>query len=185
MFICVILYKLKHKHLHTYLLWQAWWLWLPYSQYSIPESHAYGVLFHSWYVMLQFVRNMKIFCSEDIFWFQSYWSRNILHGNFRLLFVNYMVVIHTLFTNLTQRCHICWRVVHQLWHTTGFQLCCSKPWRVPHVGQEILTLSGTPDFTSFWGVHDFTHSLYIHYILLNLTVLGLCLRVNDWFVGLY
>ena len=30
-----------------------------------------------------------------------------LHGNFRLLFGNYMVVIHTLFTNLTPLCHIC------------------------------------------------------------------------------
>ena len=34
--------------------------------------------------------------------------------------------------------------------------------RVPHVGHELLTLSGTDDFTPFWGVHDFTHSLYIH-----------------------
>ena len=25
----------------------------------------------------------------------------------------------------------------------------------------------------------FTHSLYMHYILLNLSVLGLCLRIND------
>ena len=32
-------------------------------------------------------------------------------------------------------------------------------------------------FHSFWGVHDFTHSLYIHYIWLNLSVLGLCLRI--------
>ena len=28
-------------------------------------------------------------------------------------------------------------------------------------------------------MHDFTNSLYIHYILLNLSVLGLCLRIND------
>ena len=31
---------------------------------------------------------------------------------------------------------------------------------------------------SRWGVHDFTHSLYIHYILLNVSVLGLCLRIT-------
>ena len=31
---------------------------------------------------------------------------------------------------------------------------------MPHVGQEMLTLFGTPDFTPF----DFTHSLYILYI---------------------
>ena len=45
----------------------------------------------------------------------------------------------------------------------------------------MLTLSGTPDFTQSWGVHDFTHSLYIHYILLNLSDLGICLRINDLF----
>ena len=51
---------------------------------------------------------------------------------------------------------------------------------MPHVGQEMLTLSGTHDFIPFvGGVHDFTHSLYVHYILLNLSVLGLCLRIND------
>ena len=44
----------------------------------------------------------------------------------------------------------------------------------------MFTLSGTPDFTPFLGVHDCTHSLYIHYILLNLSVLGLCLRINYW-----
>ena len=33
---------------------------------------------------------------------------------------------------------------------------------------------------SLWGVHD----LPIHYILLNLSVLALCLRINDWFVCL-
>ena len=31
------------------------------------------------------------------------------------------------------------------WHMTVL----SKSWRVPHVGQELLTLSGTPDFTPF------------------------------------
>ena len=33
----------------------------------------------------------------------------------------------------------------------GMTECCvlGKSWRVPHVEQEMLTLSGTPDFTSF------------------------------------
>ena len=50
------------------------------------------------------------------------------------------------------------------------------------------------DWYHIWGnalpehlIHDFTHVLsiyiyiyiYIHYILLNLSVLGLCLRIND------
>ena len=56
-------------------------------------------IFHCWYVMLGLVWNMKIFCSEDLFWFQSYWSRNIFHINFRLLFGISMVIIQTLFTN--------------------------------------------------------------------------------------
>ena len=47
----------------------------------------------------------------------------------------------------------------------------------PHVGQELLTLSGKHDFAPFG---EFMISP-IHYIntLLNLSVLGLCLRIND------
>ena len=41
---------------------------------------------------------------------------------------------------------------------------------MPHVAQGMLTLS---------GVHDCTHSLYMHYILLNLSVFGQRLRIND------
>ena len=37
----------------------------------------------------------------------------------------------------------------------------------------MLTLSGTPDFTPF-----------VYYILLKLSVVYLCLRINDWFVCL-
>ena len=114
-------------------------------------------LFHSWYVMLGFVRN--ILCSEDLFWFQSYWGRDILHGNFRLLFWNTMVVIQTVFTNLTLLCHICWTVysptVTYDWFIWG------KSWRVPHVGQEMLTLSGTPDFTPFGEFIYYMYTLYI------------------------
>ena len=121
-------------------------------------------LFHSWYVMLGLVRNMKIFCSEDLFWFQSYWSRDILHGNFRLVFGNYIDVIQTLFTNLTPL------VSHMLnglftncdiWRVSSY-LC--KSWRVPHVGQEMLTLSGTSDCIHF-GVFMISpiHYIYIIY----------------------
>ena len=131
-------------------------------------------LFHSWYIMLGFIRNM-IFCSEDLFWFQSYWSRAILHENFRLLFGNYMVVIHTLFTNLTPLCHICQMVCSLTVTCDWFPVMWNKSCRVPHVGLETPTLSGTPHFT---------HSLYIHFILLNLSVLGLCLHIkknSGWF----
>ena len=31
---------------------------------------------------------------------------------------------------------------------------------VPHVGKEMFTRSGTPEFTPFGKFHDFTHSLY-------------------------
>ena len=83
----------------------------PYLNSNIPESSAYDAFVHSWYVMIASVRNMKIFfCLEDLFWFQSYWNREILHINFRLLFGNSMVVIQTLFTNCTHLCHICWMV---------------------------------------------------------------------------
>ena len=34
----------------------------------------------------------------------------------------------------------------------------------------------------FWGVHDFTHSLCMY--MTEFVNLGLCLRINDWFVCL-
>ena len=111
-------------------------------------------LFHIWYLMLGFVRNMKLFYSEDLFWFQRYWSMGIIHGNCRPLFRNSMVVIQTLFTNFTLLCHIYveW-FVHQL-----PQIC--ESWLVPHVGQ-VFTLSGTPDFTPF-GEFMISPIHYIH-----------------------
>ena len=48
------------------------------------------------------------------------------------------------------------------------------------MGQEMVTLSGTPNFTPFGEFMISSHSLYIHYILLNLSVLGLCLWINDF-----
>ena len=88
----------------------------PYLRCNIPESPAYGVF------VSQLIRYARV-CSkyedvlilierfiEDLFWFQSYWRRDIPHGNITLLFGNSMVVIQTLFTNWTPLCHICWRV---------------------------------------------------------------------------
>ena len=65
---------------------------------------------------------MKIFCSEDIFWFQSYWNRDIPHGNFRLL----SEILWSSYRPCSQIWHLCviyveWSV-QWLWHMTGFQL---------------------------------------------------------------
>ena len=76
-------------------------------------------------------------------------------------------------------CHICWSsptATHD-W----VPVVLGKSWRVPHVGQEMLTLSGTPDFTSIGS--SWFHPI-IRYTLLNLLVLGLCLQINDWLVCL-
>ena len=98
----------------------------PYLSSNIPESPVYGAF------VSQLIRYVRV-CSkyEDFLLFRgsilvlklleqgySYWSRDILHGNFRLLFGNYMfvIVLLILFTNLTLLpllCHICWRVCSQ------------------------------------------------------------------------
>ena len=67
----------------------------------------HSVLHFSWY--------SKILCSEDLFWFQSYWGTDNLYRNFRLLLGNSMVVINNLFTYVEQ-------FSHQLLHLTGLQL---------------------------------------------------------------
>ena len=120
-----------------------------YSSSNIPESPAYGVF------VSQFICYARV-CSkcDFLFWFQSYWSRDILHGNFSLLLGNSVVVIQTLFTNLTHQiksnlCNICWMVGSV---TVTYDWCpfiWGKSWRVLHVRQEMFTLSGTPDFTPF------------------------------------
>ena len=66
-----------------------------------------------------------------------------------------MVVIQTVCTNVTLLCTHVWK---------GLFTDCAIVMGA-HVEQEILTRSGTPDFTPIWGVHDFTDSLYIHYII--------------------
>ena len=51
-----------------------------------------------------------------------------------------------------------------------------QSWRMPHVRQEMLTFSRTPEFTSFgeFMIHSFMIDA-----LHNVSVLGLCLRIND------
>ena len=65
----------------------------------------------------------------------------------------------------------CWTVWYD-WYPVIF----CESWRVPHVGQEMLTLSGTPDSLSLGisRLHPF-----IVYTLQHLSVLGLRLRIND------
>ena len=132
-------------------------------------------VFHSWYVMLGFLRNMKIFSSEDLFWSQSYWDSDTLHGNFRLL-GNSMVVIQTLFTNVTLLCHKCWRVY---WPSVTWQVCQLKLIVTgAHVGQEMLTLSGTPDFTPI-AVFMISPIHYIH--ITECVSLRTMSQIHDWF----
>ena len=98
----------------------------------------------------------KKVCVHDmtyLFCFQSYWNRDIPHGNFRLLFGNSMVVLQTLFTNLTPLCHIhvhvCWMVCSLTVTYDWFPVILCKSWQVPHVWQELLALSGTPGLSPF------------------------------------
>ena len=47
----------------------------------------------------------------------------------------------------------------------------------------MLTLSGTPDSIPFGEFIIASNEFIIHvYTFKNLSVLGLCLRINDWFV---
>ena len=66
---------------------------------------------------------------------------------------------------------------------TGFQLFGINCDGCHMCGRKLLTLSGIPEFTPF----DEFMILPIHYIytiLLNLSVLGLCLWINDCLPGL-
>ena len=118
----------------------------PYLSSNIPESPAYGVF------VSQLIRYARGCSKYEDFLFRgsilvsNYWSRDIIHVNFRVLFGNSMVVIQTLFTNLTP---LCWRVCSPTVTYDWFPVIWGKSWRVPHMGQKVLTLFGTPDFTPF------------------------------------
>ena len=154
------------------IIWFDTLLWIKW----IP---AYGALFHSWYVMLRFVQNMKIFCSEDLFWFQGYWDRDIFHRNVRLLLGYSMVVIRLCLQIWTSVSHV----------LKGLNSNCDI-WLVSSYIVWIVMSAecGAGNAHSFWNIwfwtfciHDFTLSLYA---LQNLSVLWLCLWINDWFVCL-
>ena len=71
--------------------------------------------------------------------------------------------------------------VHKLWHMTGSQLLfLNESWRVPHVRQEILI----PEHLISLPLGSSRFHPFMIYTLQNLSVLGLCLRIHDWFVSL-
>ena len=84
-------------------------------------------------------------------------------------------ILWSSFNPCLQICHLCVTYVEwfvQLWHMTGFQLFCANRDGCHMWGRKCSLF---PEH--LWGCHDFTHSLYADYILLNLSVLGLFMVV--------
>ena len=112
---------------------------------------------------------MKIFCLEDLFWFQSYWVRDI-----NIFMKTFVITLrkwygrHAMHTELVHKCDT--SISHNMLKGllpnvtyNWFPIILRESWRVQHVRKEMITLSGTPDFIPFdMGVHDFTHSLYMY-----------------------
>ena len=118
----------------------------------------------SLYVFLQ-----EFLCLQIYSGFKVIEAGIVFTGNFRLLFGNYMVVIQTLFTNLFTDCDK-WLVSSYFkWIVTG----ATRGTGNAHSFQNTW-------FYSLWGVHDSTHSLYIHYRICQSK--ELCLRTNDCIV---
>ena len=116
---------------------------------SIPEALLMVFLFHSWYVMLGFVWNINIVCSEDLFWLQSYWGKYILLGNFKQF--NKISWSH-------RPCSQIWHMLKGLFTNCGLQLFI-----VIVMGFTCGTQNAHFFWkTWFWGISDFTHSLYIN-----------------------
>ena len=77
----LIILAYEDGKLFTRLVCQVWWLWFPYSQFFCLTVY----LRSGW------------FCSDDLFWFQTYWNRDIPRG---LHFRNFMVVTQTKISHL-------------------------------------------------------------------------------------
>ena len=130
--------------------------------------------------MLEFVRNMKIFGSEDLLWLLSYWSRDILPGNVRLIFGMSMVVIQTLITNFTLLCHVYVEGFdHQMWHMTGFQLLWIVTGASCMWGQETHTPEFFPERLISLTLGSSWLHLFIIYTSQNVSILRLRLWIND------
>ena len=67
----------------------------------------------------------------------------------------------TLFTNLKLPCHICWRVCSPSVTYYWFPVILYESW----YGAANAHSFRKTWFDSIWGVHDLTHSLYVHYII--------------------
>ena len=130
--------------------------------------------------MLEFVRNMKIFGSEDLLWLLSYWSRDILPGNVRLIFGMSMVVIQNLITNFTLLCHAYVEGFdHQMWHMTGFQLLWIVTGASCMWGQETHTPEFFPERLISLTLGSSWLHLFIIYTSQNVSILRLRLWIND------
>ena len=129
---------------------------------DISESPAYGVF------VSQLFRYAQV-CSkyEDFLFKESILVSKLLRTG--IFFTetsgdgNSMVVIQTLFTNLTLRYHISWRVCSPTVTHDWLPVSMGKSWWVPHVGQEICTLSETLYSTPFGEFMISSIQYYIHY----------------------
>ena len=81
---------------------------------------------------------------------------------------NIWPTIKTLFINLTLLCHICWKVCSPT--VTYDWLCCVNRANRYFVWIEwIVTCATSGEGNALSGTPDFTHSLYIHYIICQST----------------
>ena len=104
---------------------------------------------------------------------EGYYSRKH-QTTFRKFYGHHTDLVHTFDTSVS---HICLMVCSLNVTYDWFPVILGKLWRVPHVGQEILTLSGTPDITPF-GEFMILPIRYI-YIVYYWICLRICLRIND------
>ena len=111
----------------------------------------------------------KVIEAEIFFMENSDYFSEILYGR-------HTDLVHKFDTYVSHSWSVCSPTVTYNW----FPVILCKSWRVPHVcGAGNAHSFRNTWFHYFWGVHDFTNS-YIHlYVLLNLSVLGLCLRIDD------
>ena len=94
-------------------------LWGPggYLDPWTPSGSAPVVLmFHSRYIMLRYVRNIKMLSAEHLFWLLSYWVRDIRHGHFRLVFPKlhgrHGYLVNTFATSVSHMLKGCISVLH-------------------------------------------------------------------------
>ena len=155
------------SNIPEYLPMVLWFKWIRYVRVC---SKYEDFLFRGYILFSKLLKQGYLFLTET----STYFSE--------ILWSSYRPCSHIGHLCVT---YVDWSV-HWLWHMTVFQLFCVNRDGCHMWGRKCSLFSEhliSLPLGSSW-FYSFAIYMYLHCVLLNLSVLGPCLQINDWFVFL-